>query len=50
MPISGVVILIDPKNSQQILKELKKVDGVTTYGLHKERYIVAVFEAEDEKF
>lgn len=49
MPISGVVILIEPVNSQEIFNTLKKIDGVTTYGLHKERYIIAVFEAETTK-
>ncbi len=49
MQISGVVILIDPEKSQEIFDTLKKLDGVTTYGLHKERYIIAVFEAETSK-
>ena len=49
MQISGVVILIDPEQSQAIFDELKKFEGVTTYGLHKERYIIAVFEAETPK-
>ena len=49
MPISGVVILIEPVNSKEIFNTLKKIDGVTTYGLHKERYIIAVFEAETTK-
>ena len=49
MPISGVVILIEPEKSQEIFNTLKKTEGVTTYGLHKECYIVAVFEAETSK-
>ena len=49
MPISGVVILIEPEKSQEIFNALKKTDGVTTYGLHKECYIVAVFESETSK-
>ena len=46
MPISGVVILIEQQKSQEIFNALKKIDGVTTYGLHKERYIVAVLETD----
>jgi len=49
MPISGVVILIEPSKSQEIFNALKKTEGVTTYGLHKECYVVAVFEAETTK-
>ncbi|MBC8181953.1 chaperone NapD [candidate division KSB1 bacterium] len=49
MPISGVVILIEPKKSQKIFNALKKTEGVTTYGLHKDIYIVAVFEAKTTK-
>ena len=49
MPISGIVILIEPEKSQSIFDALKKMDGVTTYGLHKERYIIAVFEADSPK-
>lgn len=49
MPISGVVILIEPEKSQQIFSSLKKTPGVTTYGLHKECYIVTVFETATTK-
>jgi len=49
MLISGVVILIDPQKSARIFDALKAMAGVTSYGLHKENYIIAVFEAEDEK-
>ncbi len=49
MPISGVVILIKSEKSQEIFDVLKKTEGVTTYGLHKECYIVAVIEADTTK-
>ena len=44
MPIAGVILLIKPEKSDNILKKLKIIDGVTTYGVHKENNIVAVFE------
>lgn len=49
MLISGVVLLIQPEKSMQISTELKKYPNITTYGIHKENYIIAVFEADDEK-
>ncbi len=46
MPISGVVILIEKEKDKEIFAALKKIESVTLYGLHKERYIVAVFETD----
>lgn len=47
MPVAGVVILTEKEKTQDSLLELKDLDGITTYGVHKDTYIVAVFEAEE---
>ena len=44
MPIAGVLVLTQPKLSEYVLVELNKMDKVTTYGIHKENYIIAVLE------
>ncbi len=44
MPIAGVLVLTQPKLSENVLVELNKMDKVTTYGIHKENYIIAVLE------
>lgn len=46
MPISGVVILTKPEETKQVLGALEKMQDVTTYGVHKDYYIIAVFEAD----
>ncbi len=46
MPISGVVILTKADKTKQVLGALEKQQDVTTYGVHKDYYIVAVFEAD----
>ncbi len=45
MPISGVTILVEEQKTNKVLAELKNYDRVTTYGIHKNNYIVAVLEA-----
>ncbi len=49
MPISGVVILTQNEKTQPVLTALQKMDDVTTYGIHKGHYIIAVLEAENSK-
>ena len=49
MPISGVVILTNPSQTQNVLEELQNIDNITTYGVHKDYNIVAVFEADSPK-
>ncbi len=46
MPIAGVVVLTVPEKTNDILLQLNKIKNVTTYGVHKENFIVAVFEGE----
>lgn len=49
MPIAGVVLVVDPKQAMEALKQLDAMDKVTTYGIHKEINIVAVFEGESSR-
>lgn len=49
MPIAGVVILTDQTKTMNVLNELQDIDGITTYGVHKDNNIVAVFEADTAK-
>jgi len=49
MPISGVVVLTKPALTQEVLEALQHIESVTTYGVHKDDNIVAVFEAKSEK-
>ncbi|MBC8174736.1 MAG: chaperone NapD [Candidatus Marinimicrobia bacterium] len=46
MPIAGVVVLTVPEKTNEILLQLNKIKNVTTYGVHKENFVVAVFEGE----
>jgi nitrate reductase NapAB chaperone NapD len=49
MLISGVVILTEKDKTEAVFEALQSRDGVTTYGIHKEFYIVAVLESETSK-
>ena len=46
MAIAGVVVLADNKVIDKVLLNLQQVDNVTTYGIHKSNYIVAVLESD----
>ncbi len=46
MPIAGVVILTEKNKTEDVLIQLKKIENVTTYGIHKDNYIIAVFEGD----
>jgi len=46
MPIAGVVILTAKNKTDDVLIQLKKIDKVTTYGIHKDNYIIAVIEGD----
>ena len=46
MPIAGVVIITDKKKTANVLNQLNKIENVTTYGVHKDNNIVAVFEGD----
>jgi len=47
MPIAGVIIMTEPRSADQVLSELQAIDGVQTYGIHKQNNIVAVFDTND---
>lgn len=49
MPIAGVVILTEKEKTNAVLEELNTTPNITTYGIHKENNIIAVFEAENSK-
>jgi len=49
MPIAGVVIVTTQEKSMQVLDDLKGIDNVTTYGVHKDNNIVAVLEGDTPK-
>ncbi len=46
MPIAGVTIITDKSKTANVLNQLNKVENVTTYGVHKDNNIVAVFEGD----
>ena len=46
MPIAGIVILTAPGKAEDVLIQLKKINEVTTYGIHKDNNIIAVFEGQ----
>jgi nitrate reductase NapAB chaperone NapD len=46
MPIAGVVIITDKKKTAHVLNKLNSIENITTYGVHKDNNIIAVFEGE----
>jgi len=46
MPIAGVVIITDKQKTAHVLNKLNNIEKVTTYGVHKDNNIVAVFEGD----
>jgi len=46
MPIAGVLVLTRPEESEEVLMKLSHIENVTTYGIHKENYIIAVLEGD----
>ncbi len=46
MPIAGVVIITDKKKTANVLNRLNTIENVTTYGVHKDNNIIAVFVSE----
>ncbi|MBL7052699.1 MAG: chaperone NapD [Candidatus Marinimicrobia bacterium] len=49
MPIAGVLILTNIEEAQEVLVNLNTVENVTTYGIHKQNYIIAVLEGDTPK-
>ena len=46
MPIAGVVIQTEPLKAMDVLAQLNETPKITTYGVHKDFNIVAVFEVD----
>jgi len=46
MPIAGMVIISKREKARDVLEALEGDPQITTYGLHQETDIVAVFEAK----
>ena len=46
MPIAGVIITTAQEEVENVLIKLKEFENVSTYGIHKENNIVAVFEGD----
>ena len=49
MLIGGVAILTQPDKTESILDTLQEIQGITTYGIHKEYHIVTVLESDSLK-
>ena len=49
MPIAGVVIVTAEDKSMNVLEQLSAINHVTTYGIHKDNNIIAVFEGDTPK-
>ena len=49
MAITGLLVhsLID--QTEQVESAISKLDGMTTYGIHQDQYVVVVVEAPSEK-
>lgn len=46
MPISGILVKVEPEKAQGVLKKLQTINNVTTYGIHKENNIIIVIEGK----
>ncbi len=49
MPIAGVIIVADSQRIQSVYECLQNQENITTYGIHNDNQIVAVFEADSSK-
>jgi nitrate reductase NapAB chaperone NapD len=49
MLISGVIVVTQPEKTEHVLNALQNYENVTTYGIHKDYYIIAVLEGETPK-
>jgi len=49
MPIAGVVIVTTQEKSMQVLDQINEIENVTSYGIHKDNNIIAVFEGDTPK-
>jgi nitrate reductase NapAB chaperone NapD len=48
MLVASMVVKVDPKLAEEVSRQVGRVPGLTTYGVHKEENVVVVAEAHDE--
>jgi nitrate reductase NapAB chaperone NapD len=48
MLVASMIVKAEPPLAEEVARQLGRVPGVTTYGVHKEENIVVVAEAQDE--
>jgi nitrate reductase NapAB chaperone NapD len=48
MPVAGVTVLTEREKARDVLNKLQSMENLTTYGIHKEIYIIAVLEGESD--
>jgi nitrate reductase NapAB chaperone NapD len=48
MLVASMVVKVEPEHAAEAARQLGRIPGVTTYGVHKEENIVVVAEAHDE--
>lgn len=49
MPVAGVVVMVVEQKGDAVLSALEEMEEVTTYGIHKKNYIVAVLEGDSSR-
>jgi nitrate reductase NapAB chaperone NapD len=47
MLVASMIVKAEPEQAEEVCRQLGRVPGVTTYGVHKEVNIVVVAEAQD---
>lgn len=47
MLVASMIVKAEPELAEEVARQLGRVPGVTTYGVHKEENIVVVAEAHD---
>ena len=48
MLVASMIVKVAPAHAQEVARQIGRIPGVSTYGVHKENNIVAVAEAHDE--
>lgn len=47
MLVASMIVKAEPEQAEEVCRQLGRVPGVTTYGVHKDVNIVVVAEAQD---
>ena len=48
MLVASMIVKVDPARAEELARQLGRIPGVTTYGVHKEENVILVAEAHDE--